>query len=135
MHVAQQRRLALVVRVELAGEGDLVDAQAGLARGALERGERVLAALVLGHRERDPLLGLQRQRAVAQLRAEARVGAQRGRGEPASTPTMFESWPPPASAPFSTGTLRSGAVSSSWTWNRLSLVFIAASLSRAGYLR
>ena len=37
---------------------------------------------------------------------------------------MLESWPPPASAPLRTGTLRSGAVSSSWTWNLLSLVFM-----------
>src|SRR4051812_3685418 len=38
----------------------------------------------------------------------------------------FESWPPAASAPFRTGRLRSGAVSSSWTWNLLSLVFITS---------
>src|SRR5215217_7828171 len=39
------------------------------------------------------------------------------------------SWPPPESAPLRIGTLRSGAVNSSWTWNLLSLVFIPASLS------
>src|SRR5215207_8255908 len=38
----------------------------------------------------------------------------------------FGSWPPPESAPLRIGTLRSGAVSSSWTWNLLSFVFIAA---------
>ena len=41
----------------------------------------------------------------------------------------FGSWPPPESAPLRIGTLRSGAVSSSWTWNLLSFVFMAASLS------
>ena len=41
----------------------------------------------------------------------------------------FGSWPPPASAPLRIGTLPSGAVSSSWTWNLLSFVFIRASLS------
>jgi hypothetical protein len=35
------------------------------------------------------------------------------------------SWPPAVSAPFRIGTLRSGAVSSSWTWNLLSFVFIS----------
>jgi len=33
--------------------------------------------------------------------------------------------PPLASAPVSTGRLRSGAVNSSWTWNLLSFVFMA----------
>ncbi len=78
LDVAEQHGLALVVGVELAREGDLVEAQAGVARGALERAQRVLAALVLGDRERDALLGRIRQRAVAELRAEARVGAQHG---------------------------------------------------------
>jgi hypothetical protein len=53
------------------------EAEPRLARGPLEHRERVLAALELGDPEGDPLLGLQRQRAVAELRAEARVRAQR----------------------------------------------------------
>ena len=44
------------------------------------------------------------------------------------TPMKFGSCPPPASAPFRIGTLPSGAVNSSWTWNLLSFVFIPLSL-------
>ena len=43
------------------------------------------------------------------------------------------SWPPPESAPLRIGTLRSGAVSSSWTWNLLSLVFIPLHFLRVTY--
>src|SRR5438270_682518 len=74
--VAQQGRLARVARVELAGERDLVEAESRLARGALERRQPVLAALVLGDAERDPLLRLERQRAVPELGAEAGVRAK-----------------------------------------------------------
>ena len=92
-HVAEQRGLALVAGVELAREGDLVEAEAGLARGALQRRERVLAALVLGDGERDPLLGL----AAAACRGGARSGSARRRaaprGDPASTPMKFEQLP------------------------------------------
>ena len=77
---ATQQRIALVVRVELAREGDLVEAEAGVAGRALERAQAVLAVLVLGHGKRDALLGGVGQRAVAQLGAEAGVGAQDGRG-------------------------------------------------------
>ena len=45
---AEQRGLLLVAGVELARERDLVQAEPGVAAGALERRERVLAALVLG---------------------------------------------------------------------------------------
>src|SRR4051812_26427714 len=76
---AEQRGLLGVVGVELARQRDLVHAEAGVAAGALERRERVLAALVLRDRERDPLLGRVGERAVPELRAEARVGAQHGR--------------------------------------------------------
>src|SRR5205823_14615194 len=72
-------RLALVARVEPAGQCDLVKPQAGLTGRPLQRGEPVLATALLGLRERNPLLGLQRQRPVAKLRAEARVGAQHRR--------------------------------------------------------
>ena len=68
-----------VIGVELARERDLVHAEPGVAAGALEGLERVLAALVLGDGERDALLGRVGERAVAELRAEARVGAQHGR--------------------------------------------------------
>ena len=73
---AEQRGLLLVIGVELARERDLVHAEPGVAAGALERRERVLAALVLGDGERDALLGRVRQRAVAELGAEAGVGAE-----------------------------------------------------------
>ena len=46
----------------------------------------------------------------------------------------FGSWPPPESAPLRIGTLRSGAVSSSWTWNLLSFVFMALLFPLATYL-
>ena len=58
-----------------------------------------------------------------------RVNARSAAGEPASTPTMFESWPPAFRAALTIGWLRSGAVRSSCTRNLLSLVFIAASFS------
>ena len=79
--IAQQRRLAVVARVPLAGERELVEAEAGLAAGAAVQREPGLGAVVRRDGERDPLERLERQRAVvAQLRAEARVGAQGGRG-------------------------------------------------------
>ena len=67
--------LLLVAGVELARERDLVQAEAGVAAGALERRERVLAALVLGDRERDALLG----RVRAASRCAARSGSARRR--------------------------------------------------------
>ena len=75
LHVLEQRLLTRVARVEVAGEGDLVEPQARLARGALERVQPVLAALVLGDRERDPLLRLERELTVPELRPEACVRA------------------------------------------------------------
>src|SRR3954452_10518120 len=45
------------------------------------------------------------------------------------TPRKLESCPPLARAPLNTGRLSSGAVNSSWTWNRLSFVFIPPLLS------
>jgi hypothetical protein len=56
-----------------------------------------------------------------------RVYARSAAGEPASTPTMLDNWPPAVRAALTIGWLRSGAVRSSWTKKRLSLVFIAAS--------
>src|SRR5215213_14425 len=75
----EQRRLALVIRVELARERNLIHAEPGVAAGALKRRERVLAALMLGDRQRDPLLGRVGQRTVAELGAEAGVGAEHRR--------------------------------------------------------
>ena len=77
--IAEQGGLALVAGVEVARERDLVDAQACLASRALQGAQRVAAALVLGHGQRYPLLGPQRQRAVTQLGPEARIGAERRR--------------------------------------------------------
>src|SRR5512132_79829 len=74
---AQENGLTLVVGVELARERDLVEPEPGLARRALQGGERVLALLMLRDGKRDPLLRGPRQGAVAQLRAEAGVRAQR----------------------------------------------------------
>src|SRR5436190_62087 len=51
----------------------------GVARCALEQLLRVVVALELRNAEADALLGLERQASVAELRAEARVGAQRCR--------------------------------------------------------
>ena len=79
LHEAQQDRLALVAGVELPRQRDLVEAEAGVAGGALKGGERVLAALMLGHGQRDALLRGVRQAAVAQLRAEPRIRAQHRR--------------------------------------------------------
>src|SRR5687768_15015888 len=59
-------------------------------------------------------------RSSVRKRAYARSAA----GEPASTPRKFGSWPPDAIAPFRTGRDASGAVRSSWIWNRLIGVFI-----------
>src|SRR3954447_5524741 len=61
-------------------------------------------------------------------RAEPRGAA----AEPASTPRKFGSWPPVASAPRSTGTEPSGAVSSSWMLKRLIGVFISRAPSVRG---
>ena len=72
-----------------------------------------------------PLRSSERKRAYARSTA----------GDPASTPMKFGSCPPPASAPLRIGTLRSGAVSSSWTWNLLSLTFIGLLFLRTTYLQ
>ena len=53
--VAQQRRLARIGGLPVARRGDLVDADAGRARGARVDREPGLAAVVLGDGERDPL--------------------------------------------------------------------------------
>src|SRR4051812_36254704 len=68
-----------------------------------------------------PLRSSERKRAYARSTA----------GEPARTPRKLESWPPVERAPFRMGRLRSGAVSSSWMWNLLSLVFIASLSARS----
>src|SRR5918992_2070458 len=73
----EQRGLALVPRVELTGESDLVEPEPGVTSRALQRRECVLAALVLSHCEPDPLLGLQRQRPVPELRPKACVRTKR----------------------------------------------------------
>jgi len=79
--IPQQRGLAVVARVPLAGERELVEAEAGLAPGAAVEREPGLGAVLRRDGERDPLERLERQRAVvAQLGPEARVGAQRGGG-------------------------------------------------------
>jgi hypothetical protein len=75
--IAQQRRLARILGVPLAREGDLVDAQPRLARRARADGEPRPAAVVLGDGEADPLKGRERQAAVPELGAEPRVGAER----------------------------------------------------------
>src|SRR4051794_31947787 len=79
LEVAQQRRLALVARVPLLGERDLVQGETGLTGRAAVHLVARLGVVVLGHGERDALERRQGERAVAQLRAEARVGAE-GRG-------------------------------------------------------
>jgi hypothetical protein len=79
--IAQQRGLAVIARVPLTGERELVEAEPGLAPGARVQREAGLGAVQRRDGERDPLERLERQRAVvAQLRAEPRVGAQGGRG-------------------------------------------------------
>src|SRR5690349_22972040 len=65
----EERGLLLVARVELPRERDLVEAKAGVARGALEQLLCVVVALELRDTEADPLLGLEWQRPMAQLRA------------------------------------------------------------------
>src|SRR5829696_3442757 len=52
LHEPQQDGLLLVMRVELARERDLIHSEAGVAAGALKRGEGVLAPLVLRDGER-----------------------------------------------------------------------------------
>src|SRR5205823_11551591 len=47
LDIAQQHRFALVARVELARQGDLVEPDPRVARGALELCQPVLASLVL----------------------------------------------------------------------------------------
>src|SRR5919106_1498110 len=59
--------------------GDLVEAEAAVAGRALERREPVLAVLVLGDGEGDALLSRVRERAIAELGAEAGVGAEHRR--------------------------------------------------------
>jgi hypothetical protein len=78
--VAQQRRLARVGGLPVARRGDLVDADAGVPGGARVDRDPGLAAVVLGDGERDPLDRRQREAAVAEFGAEARVTAQRGGG-------------------------------------------------------
>ena len=133
LHEAEQHRLLLVARVELTREGDLVHSEAGVAARALERGERVLAPLVLCDGERDALLGRVGERAVAQLGAHARVRAQHRRrpGEHADEVRELAS---ARECALENGTLPSGAVSSSWTWNLLSFVFMALHFPLATYL-
>src|SRR3954454_3172450 len=77
LEVAQERCLALVAGVPLAGQRDLVEREAGLSRRAAVHRRARLGVVVLGDRQRDPLERRQRERAVAKLRAEPRVGAQR----------------------------------------------------------
>ena len=79
LYEAEQRGLAHVARLELTRERDLVQPKARVARGAVQQRLRVLVGLVLGDGQADALLGLERQGPIAQLRAVARVGAQRGR--------------------------------------------------------
>src|SRR3954452_11339130 len=79
LEVAQERRLALVAGVPLAGQRDLVEREPGLPRRAAVHRRAGLGVVVLGDRQRDPLERRQRERAVAQLRAEPRVRPQRGR--------------------------------------------------------
>src|SRR5215213_5048822 len=66
-------------------------------------------------RESVPCRSSERKRAYARSAA----------GEPARTPRKFGSWPAPARAPLTTGSDASGAVRSSWIWNRDIWVFMA----------
>src|SRR5260221_2181385 len=68
LYEAQQSGLALVPRVELLRQRDLVEAEPGVARGALEQLLRVVVPLELRHAQANALLGLQRQGSVAELR-------------------------------------------------------------------
>ena len=71
-------------------------------------------------------------RSSLRKRAKARSAA----GAPARTPRKFGSWPPRPSAPRRTASESSGAVSSSWIWNRLIWVFffMGAGPSRRGVI-
>jgi hypothetical protein len=80
LEVVQQRRLARVARVPLAGERDVVDAQAAAPRRPPVQRQARLGVMVLGNREGDALERRRLQMPVAQLQAHPRVGAQRGGG-------------------------------------------------------
>src|SRR5205823_14627917 len=62
--------------VELPCVGALVEPGPGVAGRGEHAGQRVLRFLVLGDRQRDALLRLEREWALAKLGAEARVRAQ-----------------------------------------------------------
>src|SRR5688500_6553851 len=76
LDVGEQCTLALVGGLELPRQRDLVQAEPGIPSRALQRRQGIRRTLMLGHRKCDSLLRLQRQRAVAKLRAEARERAQ-----------------------------------------------------------
>src|SRR4051794_23029604 len=76
--VAQERGLALVARVPLLREGDLVQRETRLPGRAAVHLVAGLGVVVLRDGERDALEGRQGQRAVAKLGAKAGVGAQGG---------------------------------------------------------
>ena len=110
----QQGRLAGIGRAPAAGPRDLVEAEPRGARRPGVLGDRVGVAAILGDRESDPLAacagGRTPPRSSWRIRAKARSAA----GEPASTPTNFETEPPALAIPWSSLALASGAVSSSW---------------------
>ena len=85
-----------------------------------------LRAAVLGDGERDPLERRRRRGALAQLGAEARVAAQRRRASRRARRGSWAAGPPWRARRCRTGTEPSGAVSSSWIWNRLIWVFMAS---------
>ena len=76
----EQRRLLLVRGGEVAGPGDLVEAEPGDARRPGVLGQCVGVVAPLGDGEADPLAGRPRQLARAKLGAQARVAAQGGGG-------------------------------------------------------
>jgi hypothetical protein len=121
LEVAQQDRVGLVEGVPLAGERDVVEREPGVARDAAVEVQPRLGPEVLGDRQRDPLQGDGRQRAVTKLGAEA-----------PRPPRMCGCGPAPARAPLRIGCDASGAERSSWTVKRLMRVFMAGVLMRGG---
>ena len=89
----KQRRLAGVVRIQAAGAGDLVQPEARGRRRAGVLGDRVGVAAALGDGQGDALgvgRGRTPPRSSARILAKPRIAA----GEPARTPTNFETEPP-----------------------------------------
>ena len=122
--VAQQRGLALVARVPLAGERDLVEAEAGLARRCA-RAARARARSGSARRRRARSA---RASAASACRGAAPSGSARSRAARRASRRARRGSSGAArraaSAPLSTGSDPSGAVRSSWIWKRLIWVFM-----------